>query len=249
MRGKMRKLWICEDEEQSLERIREEVQKILLSIRQTKDPALTMKVECFSNGQQLFRALPEDLELLIFLLDVEMPGPSGFEIARSLQDKYRDPLIIFLTSHEERMKEGYHVRAFRYVVKSRMEEELPEAILSAIDYQNQHQDMALILHHEGTICRIYTKEISWVEREKRKLSLHLTDGRVLTDPRGLTELLAEMDQDRFIKVSPGELINLDEISRMGTGELYLRDGTVRTISRRRVSEVKEALIRRWKNSQ
>ena len=96
----MRKLWICEDEEQSLERIREEVQKILLSIRQTKDPALTMKVECFSNGQQLFRALPEDLELPIFLLDVEMPGPSGFEIARSLQDKYRDPLIIFLTSHE-----------------------------------------------------------------------------------------------------------------------------------------------------
>ena len=81
------------------------------------------------------------------------------------------------------MKEGYHVRAFRYVVKSRMEEELSEAILSAIDYQNQHQDMALILHHEGTICRIYTKEISWVEREKRKLSLHLTDGRVLTDPR------------------------------------------------------------------
>ena len=47
----------------------------------------------------------------ILLLDVEMPGMSGTELARRLRESDSRVQIVFITSHFEFMAEGYEVDA------------------------------------------------------------------------------------------------------------------------------------------
>ena len=66
-------------------------------------------------------ALAAENEVDIFVLDVQMPGMSGFDTAQTLheQEKYRETPIIFLTGEEDiqqRIK-GFDVGGVDYIIK------------------------------------------------------------------------------------------------------------------------------------
>jgi Response regulator of the LytR/AlgR family len=59
------------------------------------------------------------------LLDVEMPGLTGLELARSLQVK---PMFMFITSHPGYALEGFDVEAIDYILKPIQKERVYKAI-------------------------------------------------------------------------------------------------------------------------
>jgi len=85
------------------------------------------------NGEQALR----DTALLepdVVVLDVSMPGLSGFDVARRLQRDNTRSAIVLLTFHED----VDYVRAARtlgvlgYVIKRRMASDLPTAVREAL---------------------------------------------------------------------------------------------------------------------
>ena len=123
----MIRIILCEDDRQMLEDTAKRIREIL-----TEQKLSRVKVESFSNSALLLEKIRRGERASVYVLDVEMPRADGFEIARALTEEavpaQKDsPVVIFLTSHEERSTEGYYVRAHRFVIKSRMEQELPEA--------------------------------------------------------------------------------------------------------------------------
>lgn len=50
-------------------------------------------------------------------MDVEMPGMSGIDCARIIQDKNPKAVLVFATAHEQYMKSAFEVYAFDYLVK------------------------------------------------------------------------------------------------------------------------------------
>jgi DNA-binding NarL/FixJ family response regulator len=85
------------------------------------------------NGEQ---ALHDAASLCpdVVVLDVSMPGMSGFDVARRLQRDNTSSAIVLLTFHED----VDYVRAARalgvlgYVIKRRMATDLPIAVVEAI---------------------------------------------------------------------------------------------------------------------
>jgi two-component system LytT family response regulator len=51
------------------------------------------------------------------ILDVEMPGMTGVECARAIQDQNPRTMIIFVTAHEQYMSDAFSVYAFDYLLK------------------------------------------------------------------------------------------------------------------------------------
>lgn len=68
------------------------------------------------DGAQLL-ALYDRLRPEVVLMDVEMPGLTGIECARAIQDRDPRTVLVFATAHEEYMKSAFEVYAFDYLVK------------------------------------------------------------------------------------------------------------------------------------
>jgi two-component system response regulator LytT len=69
-----------------------------------------------SNGVEAL-ALIEELRPELVLLDIQMPGLTGFEVARQLAGRGAEPGIVFVTAYDQHAIEAFDVNAVDYVLK------------------------------------------------------------------------------------------------------------------------------------
>ena len=68
----------------------------------------------------------------LILLDIEMPGSTGMELAKAVKPYLPNVKIIFITSHVEYAIDAFELSIFRYVPKNDIEARLPAAIRDAV---------------------------------------------------------------------------------------------------------------------
>lgn len=103
----------------------------------------------------------------IALLDIEMPGMNGIELAKYIKEKYANCIIIFITAYDrfEYAIEAMHIKAFDYLLKPWKEEKLFELINTAIENVRSVQKTDSIVHSQKDVIkdyidRNYKKDIS-----------------------------------------------------------------------------------------
>jgi DNA-binding LytR/AlgR family response regulator len=70
-----------------------------------------------TNGPEALAAADE-LEPDVVFLDVQMPGLTGFEVARSLLERADDaPVVVFVTAYDQHALEAFEVNAVDYLLK------------------------------------------------------------------------------------------------------------------------------------
>jgi two-component system response regulator AlgR len=105
----MIKIFIADDEEPARERLKE-----LLSDIAGELP--TTVVGEAKNGFETLEALPQSgAELL--LLDIQMPGMGGLEVARHLAALAQPPTVVFVTAHDRHAVEAFELNALDYLLK------------------------------------------------------------------------------------------------------------------------------------
>ncbi len=105
MRGKMR-IAICDDIEIYREYVKTFCQRYFGN--ELED------VNCFASGDELLNT-KEEFDLLF--LDIEMPGMDGISVKNYYEMVQKDVLIIFLTSHQERVREAFGKNVFAFLDK------------------------------------------------------------------------------------------------------------------------------------
>ncbi len=197
------------------------------------------EVITFASGNEFIEA---DREFDIVFLDVEMEGKDGFETAMLYKAFYPDAIIMMLTSHREMVKKGYQVNAFRYLDKISIDEDLAEAVPAAIKLLNKNRKILLPIIHIGEIP-IDTKDIRYVETEKRNTCIHTRDGvyicsKVMTE---MEELLGE----GFYRCHRSFIVNLDAVKNINRANLELKNGEMILLSVRKRAECKKKYLD-WK---
>jgi two-component system response regulator LytT len=79
------------------------------------------------NGVEALQVI-EDHEPDLVLLDVQMPGLTGFEVARRLVDKRVDAQIVFVTAFDQYALEAFEVNAVDYLLKPVEPKRLEQAL-------------------------------------------------------------------------------------------------------------------------
>ena len=171
-------------------------------------------------------ALFDKLKPQVVFLDVDMPGKTGIECARLIQDQNPACVLIFATGHEEYMGEAFEVYAFDYLVKpfklDRLEQTLqrigdrlrrvPEAPLPpprAAEPRNAAG--RLMLRHKDGVTFIDLNDILLVQREDRSTVIYTeNDGRYVLSET-LSETEARLDPDIFFRCHKSYIINLRRI--------------------------------------
>ena len=119
-----------------------------------------------SNGRKASQ-ICDEVKPDIALLDIEMPGMNGIELAKYIKEKYADCIIIFITAYDrfDYAIEAMHIKAFDYLLKPWKEERLCELINTAIENVRSMQKTDGIVHSQKDVIkdyidRNYKKDIS-----------------------------------------------------------------------------------------
>ena len=125
-----------------------------------------LEIFALSNGRKASQ-ICDEVKPDIALLDIEMPGMNGIELAKYIKEKYAECIIIFITAYDrfDYAIEAMHIKAFDYLLKPWKEERLCELINTAIENVRSMQKTDSIVHSQKDIIkdyidRNYKKDIS-----------------------------------------------------------------------------------------
>ncbi len=125
-----------------------------------------LEIFASSNGREASQ-ICDEVKPDIALLDIEMPGMNGIELAKYIKEKYADCIIIFITAYDrfDYAIEAIHIKAFDYLLKPWKEERLCELINTAIENVRSMQKTDSIVHSQKDVIkdyidRNYKKDIS-----------------------------------------------------------------------------------------
>ena len=158
------------------------------------------------DGEKLIE-LYDSLKPEVVLMDVEMPGMTGIECARAIQDRDPRTVLVFATAHEEYMASAFEVYAFDYLVKpfrveramqtlERIRQRLRGGAAEPMDVPDVERREApvepvqgrMMLKHRDGISFIDIPQIAMVMRENRATILLMQDGTRYVVSDGMAEL-------------------------------------------------------------
>ena len=162
----------------------------------------------------------------VVFLDVDMPGKTGVECARLIQDKNPACIIIFATGHEEYMGEAFEVYAFDYLVKpfkldrleqtlSRIDDRVHRRLepLPAAPRHAEPRNVAgrLMLRHKDGVTFVDMNDILLVQREDRATVIYTENKGRYVLSETLSETEARLDPEIFFRCHKSYIINLRRI--------------------------------------
>ena len=150
-------LLIADDENLELKVLEKTVKKYFVD---------ELEIFTASNGRKASQ-ICDEVRPDIALLDIEMPGMNGIELAKYIKEKNTECIIIFITAYDrfDYAIEAMHIKAFDYLLKPWKEERLCELINTAIENVRSMQKTDSIVHSQKDIIkdyidRNYKKDIS-----------------------------------------------------------------------------------------
>ena len=174
----------------------------------------------------------------ILLLDIEMQGLSGVELAKKLRRSDRVMQIVFSTAYSDYIAEGYEVAALHYLLKPVDREKLFSVLSIAAERVRRDCRRITVETPDGTeILPLY--DVRYIESRKNYVVIH--SDREYTVRRTLSDFSSSLDS-RFIKVGRSFIINLLWIRRVSRTEVELKSGEIIPIPRAAFEAVNRAII-------
>ncbi|MBD5156037.1 MAG: response regulator transcription factor [Butyrivibrio sp.] len=178
----------------------------------------------------------EDRQCDLLLLDIEMEGINGMELAKKLRAKGDNLPIVFITGFADYMSEGYDVEALHYLLKP-LDCEKFGRVLDRYADRRGSTDEELVAETENGSMHIRVSDIMYAEAFGRSSRLYMSDGKKTDCRAGIGELRAELPASDFVSCHRSYIVNLRYVRTVNRTELTLDDGSVVLISRRLYGEV------------
>lgn len=234
----MVKIAVCDDEKSQLEYLSDIIKKWSNTMNKPCTLILFESAEefWFEYGKNRFD---------IAVLDIQMSGQNGMELAKELR-KLNDKIsIIFVTGISDFIGEGYNVYAINYLLKPIDENRLFEALSAASERNNTSDNKKVVIETDGETVAVYEDEIEYLEAFSHSTSVYTQSG-VLEVQNGMNSVMAKLSADKFIKCHRSYGINLKCVKLIKKYEVLLDSGKTVPISRRMYNDVNNAFISYYK---
>ena len=158
-----------------------------LNLYLLKDVLKGYRVILAKDGEQALAILKEEQLPDLILLDILMPGMTGYEVIKVIKDNERtkDIPVIFITglNSAENEEEGLNLGAMDYIVKPFNSAIVRARIRNALRLRNQQRMLENLVHIDGlteipnrrNLDITLDKELKSAARNKRWLSLMMID--------------------------------------------------------------------------
>ena len=198
------KIFIADDEEPARERL-----KTLLGDIAAELPSQVVGEA--RNGVEAVERLPPS-GAQVLLLDIQMPGMGGLEVARHLARLEQPPRIIFVTAHDRHAVEAFELNALDYLLKPVRAERLAAALKKATVPENKKLEKAadapreyLSLAERNRIVLLPVRDILYLRAEEKYVTVRTRVREHLVD-----EPLIDLEREfatRFVRIHRNCLVS------------------------------------------
>lgn len=225
---------------------RDELRRLL-----RKHPDITIVGEAANADEAATRLADLDVDLL--LLDIQMPGASGFDLLERLE---RVPLVIFTTAYDEFAMRAFEVNAFDYLLKPVHPERLAVALDRARQSLRQRAPNPGAARIRTADDRVFVRdgERCWLIA-LAEVALFEADGnytRIVFDANrpliraSLQGIEQRLDPSVFFRVSRTHIVNLRFVDSIEPAVndgyvVHLRTGHHVPVSRRQSRRLRDSL--------
>ena len=175
----------------------------------------------------------------ILLLDIEMGGLSGLELAKKISRDNGSVQIVFITGFPDFMAEGYDVSALHYLMKPVSKERLSSVLdRAAANLAKTEKHLKVVFDRQVSLIPL--DRILYIEAQKQYVLIHTQDEEYRMKG-SLAEMQVVLDE-RFYKCYRSFLVNLCFVTRINSHSLVLKNGEELPISRGGAEAVGKAII-------
>jgi two-component system, LytTR family, response regulator LytT len=175
----------------------------------------------------------------VVFLDVQMPGLTGFEVARRMLDKRVPTHIIFVTAYDQHAIEAFEVNAVDYLLKpvdperlglavqraqrrvssdrtlgvgDPISEQLEKIVQLVADRQNRRERLAIKVGERFML--VQAEEIVYASLADDAITVVTSHHVGTSNYRTLDELQARLDPGVFWRVHRSHLVNINKIKEI-----------------------------------
>lgn len=173
------------------------------------------EAEDIDQASALIQAHQPDL----LLLDVQMPGGSGFELLESLQ---RVPEVIFITAFDQYAVKAFEANALDYLVKPVRVERFAKAMekimgkLNEMQTQEGRQDQKIFVKEGDRIYFVNLIDIYRIESSGNYARIYTNNNNKLLIKKSLNQLEKTLDPNLFFRINRNEIIQLQFVQYVET---------------------------------
>lgn len=176
------------------------------------------RITSYVHGASL---LVSSLDFDLILLDIQMPGLNGMELARRLREKEFGGVLIFVTVLRECMEDAFEVEAMDYLCKPVDEARLERALKRSLKRLGAREDPCLLVRTMGWCRRVSLRDIYYCEVMNRKIFLHTRNG--VLEYYGRIKDVQQQTAPFFIRCHRSFLVNPDYVEEYGEGQVILKN--------------------------
>jgi len=200
----------------------------------------------------------------LVLLDIQMPGRDGMQLAAQLRAMPQPPAVVFVTAHAEHALRAFELDAVDYLTKPVKRERLQAALQRVAQRLSRPpapppaepaEAPVIIVSDRGRIVRVPVAEVLYLKAELKYVTL-----RTAAHTHVLDDSLADLEDrlgERFLRVHRNALVARHAVRALerravagegddDSGEVWaVRIAPVDewlAVSRRQVAAVREALV-------
>ncbi len=214
---------IIEDDPADLKHLMECLQ------RYEQEQAEHFSVHPFSDPADFLNSCHSNYDLV--LIDIELPGVNGMEVARRLREIDSQVTLVFITNMEQYAINGYEVDALDFVVKPVNYYRFSSMLRKALRHITHQEEKEVVIQSAGQITRLRVSQIYYVEVRDHLLIYCTSQGRLEAWGK-LTDVEDQLSAYGFARCSSSHLVNLRHVTSV-TGNSVDVAGAKFPISQRR----------------
>lgn len=199
------------------------------------------RCEAFPSAEAFLFRYAEDKRFDILLLDVEMGGMSGVQLAKAVRAQSREMQIVFVTGYADYLADGYDVEALHCLIKPVREEKL-RSVLERAAQKLKEAERALLIEAGGEAVRLPLSEITHIEVQRNYVTVHAREG-AYTLRATLSDMQAQLD-GRFFRMGRSFIVNLHAVRRVTREQVLLQGGAALPLARGMYAPLNRAIIER-----
>lgn len=181
----------------------------------------------------------------ILLLDIEMPGMNGVELAKRLRERAETVQIIFITGYSDFIAEGYDVSALHYLLKPISSDKLFEVLDRAYKVICEEKPPETVVFRAGMeTLRFKLSDIEYIVALGHSTVLS-ADGKTYDLSVPISEAEKALGEG-FIRCHRSYIVNLKYVSAVSGGTLTLDSGVKIPVARGSKKAVAEEFVRYYR---